>query len=130
MKPLDYHPAIDACLKMKLIDGYIVMRSSQFYVPGIEPEDLAQELRIKIWKVIPKFNPEFASFKTWALVVINNYLRDLYRKQTGKWTDCLNSAYGLNYYNESMNVRDEMPDDLDALIDICMEYRLDLEDLL
>jgi RNA polymerase sigma-70 factor (ECF subfamily) len=58
-----------------------------------ESEDLVQEIFIKVWKNLPKFKPERASFKTWLFTIARNSVTDyLRKKKTLSFSDVGTSA--------------------------------------
>lgn len=48
---------------------------------GMPAEDVAQELRMHLWKKMDKYNPNVASLRTWAQMVMRNRLKDMSRKK-------------------------------------------------
>ena len=41
-------------------------------VPEQECDDIAQNVLIRVWKNLPKFDPELAKFRTWLITIIRN----------------------------------------------------------
>jgi RNA polymerase sigma factor (sigma-70 family) len=66
---------------MKLIEPEIrkICKQDDYQVVGLTPDDLAQELRLELWKRIPRYQAETASIKTWAYRVLNDKIRNLKR---------------------------------------------------
>lgn len=48
-------------------------------VPGYTHDDLAQELRLHLWRYIPKYNPVAAALNTWGYMVLNRKIKNLKR---------------------------------------------------
>ena len=69
---MDYDEEIWSEFAMKLLEGYVHMVAKQYYIPGLEYEDLCQELRMQLWRKLHKYNPKKAGIKAWALRVLKN----------------------------------------------------------
>ena len=61
-------------------EKYILYRAYQCKVPLIPPEDVAQELRITLWKALDKYDKGKAKEVTYAITVLNNKIIDLKRR--------------------------------------------------
>lgn len=68
-------------LAMQCLEKDIIGKSYTYKVWGMCPEEVAQELRLKMWITLPKYNPERSSVRTFSIRVMNNFIRDLNRKQ-------------------------------------------------
>ena len=55
----------------------IVCEACRHKIVGYEPDDIAQELRFRLFTQIGKYNPDMAGFRTWALRVIKNHILNL-----------------------------------------------------
>lgn len=66
-----------AMLAMEIIEDLVLMMSNQYRINGLDVNDVAQELRLHIWRKLDKYDPNKASFKTWARRVMRNKLTDL-----------------------------------------------------
>ena len=66
---------------MQQLDPIIVYESCDTNLPFYSKEDVAQELRLHLWQVLPSWDGR-ASLKTWAKKVIKNKIKDLYKKET------------------------------------------------
>lgn len=62
---------------MQEVEGYVVMFALQHRLPGLEPEDVAQELRLHLWRRLPSYDPRKASPKSWARTVLWRKVIDL-----------------------------------------------------
>ena len=78
--------------------------------------DIVQEIFIKVWKNINKFNPAKASFKTWIFTITKNTVTDFLRKKKSLlFSDLEKNDYedgkGENYL--AANIPDEnlLPDE-------------------
>ncbi|MFA6524579.1 MAG: sigma-70 family RNA polymerase sigma factor [Candidatus Paceibacterota bacterium] len=74
--------------------------------------DIVQEVFIKVWKNINRFNPSKSSFKTWIFIIAKNSITDFLRKKKQ-----LNFSDIKNYnddYSFSENIADEnlLPDQM------------------
>lgn len=78
IKKLKYHPDNYSLRMMQSIEPTIIHESKQHYIAGYDREDVAQELRLHLWKKIHLYNPKLANFKTWSMQVIHNKLIDLH----------------------------------------------------
>ena len=58
-------------------DISLICSQDQWQVKGYTPEDLAQEVRLQLWRKLPLYNPTKASLRTWANRVIKNRIRNL-----------------------------------------------------
>lgn len=67
---------------MKYLDKFVVYEARGHKIHGYTCDDLAQELRLHIWKNLHKYNPYKSNLKTWANNVMRNKLIDLDRGQT------------------------------------------------
>ena len=49
-------------------------------IPGLEEQDIEQELRIHLYNKLPKYNPYKSQLNTWATTVMRNRRIDLKRR--------------------------------------------------
>ena len=49
-------------------------------IPGLEEQDIEQELRIHLYNKLPKYNPYKSQLRTWASTVMRNRRIDLKRR--------------------------------------------------
>ena len=67
---------------LKEIDSHIVLRAKQCaFSVYMEWEDLAQDLRLRIIENFNSFDKDKSSFRTWASTVMDNYIKNLYKKK-------------------------------------------------
>jgi len=66
---------------MKVLEGYIIGASNRYHVEGFDAEDVAQELRLHVWKKMHLYNPTIGTIETWGYRVITNRVRDLARRK-------------------------------------------------
>lgn len=61
------------------------------HIPGYDPEDLMQEMKIKIWEVVRdnKYDPERVQPSTFFYRVCKNYLMDLHKSRIYKYKTTL-----------------------------------------
>ena len=50
----------------------------------MDVDDIAQELRLKIWKALDRYDPNKSSIRTFAVITMNNHLRNLFRLAKNK----------------------------------------------
>ena len=70
--------------RLRDIEPDIIGKARSFRIPGMDIKDVAQELRIQLWRKFHLFNPQKASFRTWTIRVIRNKLIDLHRRASTK----------------------------------------------
>jgi len=73
-KTLDY-----SLLAMQIAEYDIIYLASRFHIKGHTREDIAQELRLKIWQALPYYDPNVCGMRTWARKVLKNHLKNLKR---------------------------------------------------
>lgn len=64
---------------LKAAEKNIVIKSRKYKIQGLSPDDIAQELRKKIWEVRHKYDSDRSSPQTFTSFVIKNYIKDLYK---------------------------------------------------
>lgn len=66
--------------RFTLYEEDIVAKAKTTYVPGMDWEDIAQELRIILWRKLPKYKKsKRCSEKTFAQRIMSNRIKDLIR---------------------------------------------------
>lgn len=86
---------------------------------NLEIKDLIQDLVLKAWVIIDKFDDTRASFSTFLFFVFNNELKQKYRKQTAKRR--ITQVISLNAPipgNETIHLIDTLPDTSNSPISI------------
>jgi RNA polymerase sigma factor (sigma-70 family) len=68
-------------LAMQELEKKIVCSACYYHIYGYDAEDLAQELRLHLWKKLHTWKKK-SSIKTWAERVIRNYLYNLHKSMT------------------------------------------------
>jgi len=94
-------------LAMQQLEKKIVCEASSYNIFSYTSEDLAQELRLQLWKGLDSFDPKNgAKLETWANTVIKRRLYELNRFQTctKKRKDYL--------FNALFEETDEKPDEM------------------
>ncbi len=69
---------------LKHAEKNIVIKSHMYEIGGLTPDDIAQELRMRIWNVRYSYVPKKSSMKTFVDFVVKNYLKDLYKRSKRK----------------------------------------------
>lgn len=64
---------------MQIAEFDVIYLSNRFRVKGYTKEDIAQELRLKLWEALPCYNPEKTGMRTWSRTVMRNHLKNLKR---------------------------------------------------
>jgi len=77
----------------------IVIKSHMFKIKGMSPDDIAQELRIKVWNVRNKYKPNKSSMITFVNFVVKNCLKDLFKSSQSK-KQFLNKAISLEFFGK------------------------------
>jgi len=57
----------------------IIALSKTYKIPFLEPDDIAQELRIHLWLKRDKYDPKRAKYNTWATKVCKRKIWELAR---------------------------------------------------
>lgn len=76
---------------MQLIEYDIDWLCRKFTVKNMDPDDLAQELRLHVWRKLDKYDPRRCSFRVWAKQIMRNRIYDLHRKTKKKNIDMLDA---------------------------------------
>ena len=79
---------------LKKFEPIIKAESHKYNIKGLTHEDIAQEIRIKLWLKEKQFNPNKSSYKTWANKVMRNCIKDIMR-QAGAKKQVLNRALSI-----------------------------------
>jgi RNA polymerase sigma factor (sigma-70 family) len=61
------------------LDEDICYLSEHWNIPGMEADDIAQELRLFLWKKLDGYDPARSSIRTYADRIMKNKLRNMYR---------------------------------------------------
>lgn len=91
----------EALLQQLEPDVFLFARSRK--IPGMDMDDVAQELRFHLFKKLHLFNPTKSSLRTWGWMVMRNKLISL-------WRDA--DRLPLNH---TFSLRDEEPEGLDSV---------------
>ena len=93
----------------KLIDRYTssLYNFTSRMVGKSEASDIVQEIFIKTWKNIDRFNPLKASFKTWIFTISRNAATDFLRKKKSLSFSDLEGNSGEDATGFSENIVDE-----------------------
>lgn len=79
----------------------IKAESRKHYIPGMTWEDIAQEIRLKLWIKWRLFDKEKAGFKTWANKVMKNTIRNLARQSKTQKSRILNEFVPLEFLKKN-----------------------------
>ena len=83
------------------IEQIIVSESKKHNIPGMDWQDIAQEIRIKLWQKEKLFDPAKSSYKTWANKVMRNCIYDLLKASNTKKASYLNNAVSIEMLQEN-----------------------------
>lgn len=79
---VDFTPSDEnyySTLAMKVFEWDISLMCRLYKIRGYEADDLAQELRLQLWRKLPLYDPTKSGLRTWAVKVMKNKIKDLYR---------------------------------------------------
>ena len=76
---IDYKSIDYSSIAMQIMEYDITCYSAKYHIRGYTQEDVAQELRLKLWKALPKYDPSKCGMRTWAIRVMKNHLNNLSR---------------------------------------------------
>ena len=62
-----------------IIEELVAVKCRKYATGYISYEDIAQEVRIKCWKVMGRYDEKFGKLKPWLNVVTENHLKNLIR---------------------------------------------------
>lgn len=85
------------------IEPYVRLYAKKYNVPGLDKEDLEQELRLRVWSKLEQYDPRLSSPKTWANTVMRNWTFNLYQKSQALKRKALNEYSPISdavYLNE------------------------------
>ncbi len=77
-------------------------------------DDITQEVFVKVWKNLKKYNPE-QSFKIWIFSIAKNTTIDWLRKRKNLVISDFDSDDGSNYLENTTSNNDPLPDELAIL---------------
>jgi RNA polymerase sigma factor (sigma-70 family) len=81
---------------MQQSELYISWFCRNYFIPNWEMDDLAQELRLHLWKKLDRYDPAKSTFKSWSKRILRNKVIDLIRtanKQGHDFLDNPNRCY-------------------------------------
>lgn len=126
---MDYDNEIYTELAMKLLEGDIRFIASRYHIPGYDQDDLRQELRMLMWKQIPKFDhTRGVLMRTWASTLMRNRLKNMSRESQAKkrWNGkTLPICDDFSFFYEKDT---DCQKDLEGLLDRLHENNMTLED--
>jgi len=97
----------------KLIDKYTQPLFN--FIAHLDREnasDILQEVFIKVWKNIKKFDEKKSSFKTWIFIIAKNTAFDFLRKRKNILFSDLEKEEGLENFSESVPDEAILPDEV------------------
>lgn len=90
---------------LEALEPVTIFYSKKYRIQGLDWKDVAQEVRIHLWRKLKHYDVTRSSIKTWATKVIKNKIIDLSRKKK----DLIDYAIPLEW--------DEAEDELDNNLD-------------
>lgn len=76
---------------LEVFERDIGMFASRYNVPGMDFDDVAQDLRIQLWRKLDKYDPTKAGLRKWSWMVMGSRVKDLLRMANKKNKDMLNT---------------------------------------
>jgi len=125
---MNYDEKLYTELAMTILEHDIDWVASRYFIPGYELDDLKQELRLKLWESIPRFDhTQGTRLRAWANTVMRNHLRRLLRDSSTKKKggDC--EMVDFEYVTK-VNLGN--PDDFIDFLDKIHELGLELDDFI
>lgn len=83
-------------VELDKFEPIIKAESHKKEIEGLEPDDIAQEVRIKLWLGYQSFDDSKSSFKTWANKVMTNCILNLVRDSNTNKANYLNKAVDID----------------------------------
>lgn len=76
-------------MRFLLYENQIRAKAKTYFIPGMDWEDIAQELRLSLWQNLSKFEPNRASEQTFANRIMQNRIKDLakHANRQKRWID-------------------------------------------
>jgi len=65
---------------IRQLEPDIKLYAYRFHIKGMEPDDVAQEMRLQLWRKLEKYDPMKSGLRTWAQRVMRNRCTDLHRR--------------------------------------------------
>ncbi|HOL54257.1 MAG TPA: sigma-70 family RNA polymerase sigma factor [Candidatus Paceibacterota bacterium] len=81
---------------LKSFEPILIAESHKYHIPGLEAEDIQQEVRLRLWIKYPTFLKEKSSFRTWANKVMKNCIKNMMRDAKRECRKPLNRAISLD----------------------------------
>ena len=85
---------------LKEFDPIIIAEAHLHDIPGMDWQDIAQEIRIHLWNKFDLFDVKKSSFKTWANRVMKNRIKNLIRDANTKSHQYINRAISIEELQE------------------------------
>ncbi len=101
----------DTALK-ELIDKYTpqIYNFVRRFVGNNEADDITQEIFVKVWKSLEKFNQNKSSFKTWIFTIARNTVIDFLRRKNSIPFSSLDNEE--NNFSETIKDEAILPDEI------------------
>lgn len=81
----------------------IIKLAKTYSIPSLEWEDIAQELRIHLWKQEKAQHKPIKSYKNWAYIACRHKIRDLARHYTSKELDIVSDVSDGGAFKDKLN---------------------------
>ena len=78
---------------------------------GPDAEDITQEIFVKVWKNLKKFNPK-KNFKTWMLTIAKNTARDYFKKRKAIVFSEFENEEGENRFIDTLTDHSPLPSEI------------------
>lgn len=111
-------------MAMRLLEGDIQFTARKYWIPGLDREDLEQELRLRLWCQLPYYDHTRAGLRAWAKKVMSNHAKNLLRdsKREKRGGNCLILPLNEDIYSDNSL-------DIEKVLDILHETGKKIEDI-
>ena len=125
---MDYDEKLYSELAMTVLEHDIDWVASRYWIQGYELDDLKQELRLKLWESIQKYDhTKEIKLRAWANTVMRNHLRRLLRDAT---TQKKGGNCEMVDFDHLIRMDLGNPDDFIDFLDKIHELGLELDDFI
>jgi len=91
-------------LNYEKYENEIIAKAKTYFVPSLEWKDTAQELRIALWKNLPKWDKNKATERTFAHIIMRNTIKNLIKKANRKKRLIDSHHFSLEDINDSAKI--------------------------
>ena len=84
MRKLNYEPKDSKELALEHLEKDVKYFATQFKINGMDDDDIAQELRMRVWEKLDEFDSKKSRLQTWGVTVMRNHLYNINKRQNRK----------------------------------------------